>query len=158
MFNRYSWHRHACGSDDAKTYYMNFSDACVTPDDSSIQNMLTVDEAWIIRPDAAACPNKHLSTAIDTDDKDDDIISVASFSDSSASKLSTLNILLICLSSIFFTSSVVLGCFVYKLIPRKAPLANSQMKEIFDNLVHLDEKTAFSSSHLDEKTAFSSSP
>lgn len=122
---------------------MNFSDSCVTPDDSSSQNMLTVDEAWIIRPDAATCPNKYVSTAGDTND-DDGTISVASSSDSSANKLSALNILLICLSSIFFASSVVLGYFVYKLTPRKAPL-NSQMNEIFDTLINPDEKAAFSS-------------
>ena len=110
----------------------------------SSQNMLTVDEAWIIRPDAATCPNKYVSTAVDAVDDD---ISVASLSsDSSASKLSTLNIWLICLSSFFFASSVVLGYFVYQLSPRKASRGNSQMNEIFDTLINQDEKIAFNSS------------
>jgi UDP-2,3-diacylglucosamine pyrophosphatase LpxH len=74
----YKWHRVACdkgffvqnknkdGSDVA--YYstnadpdgdQDFSDNCISANDNSIQNMLTVDSHVIIRPSKAQCPNKH---------------------------------------------------------------------------------------------------
>jgi len=58
-----SWHRHACGSSSAATQHMNFSTACVTPGDNSAQNMLTVDDATLVRPPKATCPNKYYGSA-----------------------------------------------------------------------------------------------
>lgn len=75
----YSWHRHACGSDSAADYHMNFSSACYSPDDNSAQKMETSDVTWFIRPDAQACPNRHVTsshevfpTSDPSDSEDDD--------------------------------------------------------------------------------------
>lgn len=61
----YSWHRHACGSDQPGSYAMNFSDDCVTPKDNSAQRMLTSDVVVLSRPPSDVCPNRWLSTAVD---------------------------------------------------------------------------------------------
>lgn len=78
----YSWHRHACGSDSAADYHMNFSSACYSPDDNSAQKMETSDEVWFVRPGQGACPNRHVTSSHEvhpsqsdpssSDDSDDD--------------------------------------------------------------------------------------
>lgn len=59
---RFSWHRHACGSNDGPEHY-TFNSSCVSPGDNSAQRMLTVDEEWIVRPPPQSCPNRWVSTA-----------------------------------------------------------------------------------------------
>jgi len=59
----YQWHRHACGSSSAAAKYENFSDACVTPGDNSVQKMLTSDITWITRPSKSECPAHYMGTS-----------------------------------------------------------------------------------------------
>lgn len=68
----YSWHRHACESDQPGAYGMNFSDSCVTPTDNSDQRMLTSDSALIVRPSIDRCPNRYVSTSNSDDVIDND--------------------------------------------------------------------------------------
>jgi hypothetical protein len=62
----YSWHRHACGSENASVYHMNFSDACVSPQDNSAQRMLSSDRVFVTRYPESQCPNRYISTATST--------------------------------------------------------------------------------------------
>lgn len=70
--DRYSWHRHTCGLAN-NTQHFDSNATCYTPGDNSPQNMSTVDEAWIVRPAEAQCPNRWASSAesIPVEDSDD---------------------------------------------------------------------------------------
>lgn len=70
-----SWHRHACSSvknfavfgtaTPENNYGYNTSAAtCATPDDNGGFAFDTSDEAWIVRPSALECPNRHVSTHV----------------------------------------------------------------------------------------------
>ena len=67
----YSWHRHACGSDSASDYYMNFSADCYSPGDNSVQKMETSDMTWFVRPDKDMCPNRHVTSTNDVNPESD---------------------------------------------------------------------------------------
>ena len=55
---KYSWHRHACGSDSESTHHINVSSTCSTPGDNGVNAMDTSDDLFIVRPDATVCPNR----------------------------------------------------------------------------------------------------
>ena len=110
----YAWHRHACGSDDPSTYYMNFSDSCVTPNDNSIQNMLTSDITWFIKPSKEECPNHWLSSIslisspLNEDNNNND--------DDKKNRLFTLEAVLIILCILFGTLNIILFRIIIKMI------------------------------------------
>ena len=121
----YAWHRHACGSDDASAYYMNFSDSCVTPQDTSAQNMSTSDVTWLIKPTIEDCPNRWISTSTtSTTSTDDDDINN---NDNNENSLSDTEVALIILCSIFGTLNVIMFGIIVKLIYYPAKLITSNI-------------------------------
>ena len=133
----YAWHRHACGSDDASAYYMNFSDSCVTPQDTSPQNMSTSDITWLIKPAIEDCPNRWistLSTTTITDDDDDN--------NNNENDLSDTEIALIVLCTLFGTLNVILFGIIVKLIyyPTTTTIlsssSNSNHVSVYHKVVH----------------------
>jgi hypothetical protein len=134
----YSWHRHACGSDSAADYHMNFSSNCYSPGDNSPQKMETSDVTWFIRPDAQTCPNRHVSSthevnpSVDpdsTEDNDDD--DEFSFLSKGAMFVISLSLLVLCLGLL-----LTIAFLWNKLSVREADLEsihNGDYKGIFDN-------------------------
>lgn len=108
----YSWHRHACESDQPGADGMNFSTVCRSPGDNSEQNMETSDTTWFVRPSSSACPNRHMgsssfqpskSSALNSGDDDDD------------SDFTDLEVVLVVAVAVLFLSVVVLGVMLYQL-------------------------------------------
>jgi hypothetical protein len=109
----YSWHRHACDSNSAADLHMNFSDSCVTYEDNSAQAMLTSDSVIVVKPDAATCPNKYLSSAhlVNT-------------------QVNTLVIILSVAGALLFLLCVVLGVIIWKGLHLKSVFTTSLSREV----------------------------
>lgn len=78
----FSWHRHACQSDDPATYNMDFEPNCQTAGDNSAQAMETSDSFLFVRPSSVDCPNHYMGTSFEpsmsstgTDTDDDPLLS-----------------------------------------------------------------------------------
>jgi hypothetical protein len=91
----YSWHRHACSSDDASSYNMNFSEYCSSPTDTSSLKFLTSDSILIKRPSKSSCPNRYVSTAVVVDDSDNSLSSTGVALIALSATVGVLSILLI---------------------------------------------------------------
>jgi 3',5'-cyclic AMP phosphodiesterase CpdA len=105
----YAWHRHACGSNDAQAYYMNFSDSCVTPNDKSNQRMLTSDTVWFTRPSNSECTNRWKSTS-------DSYVGSSSSDSSDNNTLSKTTIALIILTAVFGAMNIIHIGVIVKLL------------------------------------------
>jgi len=108
----YSWHRHACESDQPGSDGMNFSTVCRSPGDNSEQNMETSDTTWFVRPSSDVCPNRHMGTSSFQPSRS---TALNSGSDDDDSDFTDLELVLVIAVTVLFLSVVVLGVMVYRL-------------------------------------------
>ena len=143
----FSWHRHACQSNDPAAYHINFSTSCVTYEDNSEQAMETSDEFWMVRPSFDECSNRYAGSAYEPvdpsslsgGDNDDD-------SNDSALHLSTLNTLLGAACIVLLFISIILGYSLHKVM-RRGPGGPSL------SLHTVDDKSDYDKVAMDESVS-----
>lgn len=116
----YSWHRHACLSSSQSALYANFSDNCVTPGDTSAQNMLTSDSVIIVRPSKSICPNRWTSTEVGSDTNNIYAQSTTSSSTGNSSNQNGAVIGLSVMVALLSVACIVLGVLLFIARKRKA--------------------------------------